>query len=139
MKAIETTKHYEALLLKGSKEKSYHLYRYEQERASIEAYRVWYWDGRQENAVVIASNETEHQFSLLLNRKKARAVIQYLDQRYILDNKDSKPERKSLQGAFFLIWKEHMQRERRTACGLLVREMIHIVTSIWIFMVMATD
>lgn len=106
MKTIEKTKHSEALLLEGYQGKSYHAYIYEKDRMLIDTYRIWYWDGKQGNAVIIASNETKHKFSVLLNRKKARVVIKYSEQEYALDRRDSGQGREIMQGVFFLMWKE---------------------------------
>lgn len=106
MKRLEDTKHHQILFLNGKNQKSMRCYEFERERVQIEAYEVLFWSGNLEDDVVRARQDTEHQFGVLLDESKVRAVIKFQDTEFALKDQDVIEERAELKGFFIILWRE---------------------------------
>lgn len=106
MKSLENTKHHQFLFLNGKNQKSMHSYEFEKERVQIEAYELLFWSGNAEDEIIRANQDTEHQFSVLLEESKVRAVIKFQNQEFALKQQDVTQERVILEGFFIILWRD---------------------------------
>lgn len=106
MKKLENTKHHQILFLNGKNQKSMRCYEFEKEKVQIEAYEVLFWSGNSDDDIVRANQDTEHQFGVLLEESKVRAVIKFQNQEFALKQQDVTQERVILEGFFIILWRE---------------------------------
>lgn len=105
MKKLDRTKNCEALILAGRGGESCHLCKIEKRCAKIGMYTGLFWNGQPDQCAIKISQDTEHKFDILLNERKARAIVKYQDQEFALDNQDSL-QGCLAQGILVLLWIE---------------------------------